>query len=47
MFFLLSGEYLFLLKVTGHSKIRFFVGFPPYNKTFCHITCAFKRTSLR
>ena len=34
MFFLLSGEYLFLLKVTGHSKIRFFAGFPPSVQDF-------------
>ena len=41
--------YVFIyLKVTGHSKIKFFCMVSPISKIlFCYITFAFKRTSLR
>ena len=35
------------VKVTGHSKIKKFVGFPPSKRLVCYITYTFKRTSLR
>ena len=37
-----------LLFLTGHSKIKFFCRVSPIQyRTFCYVTCTFKRTSLR
>ena len=36
-----------ILKVTGHTRIKFFVGFPPSVQDYYYITCTFECTSLR